>query len=56
MSELYKLKRDVALIAIVNNMIYLVYDEPMEKRDVKRGRDRKWMKDRDEKVYINILF
>ena len=56
MLGLYKRKRDVALITIVNNTIDLVDDEPKEKRVVKRGRDRKWIKDRDEKgAYNNIV-
>ena len=37
---LYKRKRDVALITIVNNIIDLVGDEPNEKRVAKRGRDQ----------------
>ena len=38
---LYKRKRDVALITIVNNIIDLVDDVPNEKRVVvKRGRDQ----------------
>ena len=56
MLGLYKRKRDVALITIVNNIIDLVDNEPKEKRVVKRGRDRKWIKDRDEKgAYNNIV-
>ena len=49
MLGLYKRKRDVALITIVNNIIDLVDDDPKEKRVVKRGRGREWTKDRDEK-------
>ena len=45
MLGLYKRKRSVALIAILNNTIDLVDNEPKEKRVVKRGRDRKWIKD-----------
>ena len=56
MLGLYKRKRGVALITILNNVIDLVDDEPKEKRVVKRGRDRKWIKDRDEKgAYNNIV-
>ena len=53
---LYKRKRDVALVTIANNIIDLVDDESKEKRVVKRGRDRKWIKNRDEKgAYNNIV-
>ena len=56
MLGLYKRKRGVALIAILNNIIDLVDNEPKEKRVVKRGRDRKWIKDWDEKgAYNNIV-
>ena len=56
MLGLYKRKRDGALITIVSNIIDLVDNEPKEKRVVKRGRDRKWIKDRDEKgAYNNIV-
>ena len=41
MLRLYKRKRDVALITVVNNITDLVEDEPKEKRVLKGGRDRK---------------
>ena len=41
MSGLFKRKRDVTLITVVNNIIDLVDDEPNEKRIVKTGRDQK---------------
>ena len=50
MSGLYKRKRDVALITIVNkanDRIDLVEDKPNEKRVKKKGRDGKWIKDQD---------
>ena len=53
---LYKRKRDVALITIANNIIDLVNDESKEKRVVKRVRDRKWIKNRDEKGAYRYIF
>ena len=41
MTGLYKRKRDVALIATVNNINHLVDDKPNEKTFAKRGRDDK---------------
>ena len=41
MTGLYKRKRDVALIATVNNINCLVEDKPNEKTFVKTGRDDK---------------
>ena len=56
MSGLYKRKRDVVLITIVNDIMDLVDDELNEKTVLKRGRDRKSIKDRDEKAaYNNIV-
>ena len=46
----------MAIITIVNNIIDIIEDEPQEQRVAKRGRDRKWIKDRDEKgAYSNII-
>ena len=44
------------MIAVTNNIIDLVDDESNEKRVVKRGRDRKWIKYQTKKVHIIILF
>lgn len=55
MSGLHERKRDVALIAIVNNIINLVEHQPNEKRVVKRGTDQKWIKYRDEKSACNNI-
>ena len=56
MFGLCKRKIGVALITILNSVIDLVDDEPNEKRAVKRGRGRKWIKYWDEKgAYNNIV-
>ena len=56
MPRLYKRKRDVALITLVNNIIDLVDDKPKENLIAEEGRDQKWIKNQGEKgSYNNIV-
>ena len=56
MPRLYKRKRDVASITLVNNIIDLVDDKPKENLITEEGRDQKWIKNQGEKgSYNNIV-